>query len=104
MSGSIIEIINKFGVMFCDNALKVLFQSSVLIAVLLVIDLLIRKRVKAVFRYCVWLLVFVKLIIPPTLSLPTGIGYWLSDLFPEKTMQSESALYRHRKRTVVGKF
>jgi beta-lactamase regulating signal transducer with metallopeptidase domain len=91
MSGSIIEIINRFGVMFCDNALKVLFQSSILIAVLLVVDLLIRKRVKAVFRYCIWLLVFVKLIIPPTFSLPTGIGYWLGDIFPEKAIQTESA-------------
>jgi beta-lactamase regulating signal transducer with metallopeptidase domain len=54
-------------------------QSSVLIILLLIIDFMLRKKVRAVFRYCVWMLVFIKLILPPTISLPTGIGYWCGD-------------------------
>ena len=89
MSGSMIGIINKFGVFFCDHALRMLIQSSVLIAALFVIDFLLRKLIKAVLRYCIWLLVFVKLVTPTTLSLPTGIGYWLSDLLPAKSAPKE---------------
>jgi len=48
---------------------------------------MLRKKVRAVFRYCVWMLVFIKLILPPTLSLPTGIGYWCgSSLSPKKIL------------------
>ncbi len=71
--------LNGAGRVFCDYAAGVLIQLAVLVVVLLIADLLLRKRVRAVVRYCVWLLVLVKLILPPTLALPTGIGYWLGD-------------------------
>lgn len=90
MSGSIIVILNKFGALFCEHALAMLIQSSILILVLLFIDLLLRKRIRAVFRYCIWLLVFVKLVIPPTLSLPTGIGYWRGDYLPTDSIAVET--------------
>ncbi|MBN2589056.1 MAG: hypothetical protein JXA96_04285 [Sedimentisphaerales bacterium] len=89
MSGLIIEFINKFGVFFCNHGLRMLIQSSILIIALLAIDLLIRKHVKAVLRYSIWLLVFIKLITPTTLSLPTSLGYWLGDLFPEKAAKKQ---------------
>ena len=90
MSGSIIAILNKLGALFCNHALAMLIQSSILILVLLFIDLLLRKRIRAVFRYCIWLLVFVKLIIPPTLSLPTGIGYWCGDYWAADSIAVET--------------
>jgi len=74
--------LNNLGRVFCDYAAGVFVQSALLVIFLLVIDLLLRKRVRAVFRYCVWLLVLVKLILPPMLSLPTGIGYWVGDHIP----------------------
>ena len=89
MSSSIIAILNKMGACFCGHALAMLIQSSILILVLLVIDSLLRKRIRAVFRYCIWLLVFVKLILPPTLSLPTGIGYWCGDYWPANPTSME---------------
>ncbi len=70
-----VTALNSIGRGFCDYTAGVFVQSSVLIVLLLIVDFLLRKRVRAVFRYCVWMLVFVKLILPPTLSLPTGIGY-----------------------------
>ena len=89
MSSSIIAIFNKIGVCFCGHALAMLIQSSILILVLFVIDSLLRKRIRAVFRYCIWLLVFVKLILPPTLSLPTGIGYWCGDYWAANPTSTE---------------
>ncbi len=74
--------LNGVGRVFCDYAAGVFVQSAILVVVLLIADLFMRKRVRAVFRYCVWLLVLVKLILPPTLALPTGIGYWLGDRLP----------------------
>lgn len=71
-----INLLNSVGQAFCVHAWSAFVQSSVLIVVLLVLDLLLRKRVRAVVRYSVWMLVFVKLLLPPTLSLPTGIGYY----------------------------
>ncbi|MCP4261438.1 MAG: M48 family metalloprotease [Planctomycetes bacterium] len=90
MSNSIIAMFNKFGAIFCEHALAMLIQSSILILVLLIIDLFLRKRIRAVFRYCIWLLVFVKLVIPPTFSLPTGIGYWQDDYWPTDSIAVET--------------
>ena len=80
---NLINILNSTGDGFCKFALAMLIQSGILIVLLYLIDLLIRKHVRAVFRYCIWMLIFVKLILPPTLCLPTGIGYWCGlDIWP----------------------
>ncbi len=74
--------LNHLGSTFCRYAVGAFLQSALLVIVLFGIDLLLRKRVRAVVRYCLWLLVLVKLILPPTLSLPTGIGYWALNRVP----------------------
>ncbi len=74
-----ITTLNNVGRGFCSYSAGIFIQSSLLIILLLLIDLLIRKRVRASLRYWIWMLVFVKLILPPTLCLPTGIGYWCGD-------------------------
>ena len=76
-----IKLFNDAGRAFCDFSLSMFVQASVLILVLLIIDFLIRKRVRATFRYWIWMLVFIKLILPPALSLPTGIGNWFGEYF-----------------------
>lgn len=81
--------LNNIGQGFWDYAVSIFVQSSVLIVLLLIIDFVLRKRVRAVFRYCVWMLVFVKLILPTSFALPTGIGYWLADYWPTETSVSE---------------
>ena len=81
--------LNNIGQGFWDYAVSIFVQSSVLIVLLLIIDFLLRKRVRAVFRYCVWMLVFVKLLLPTSFALPTGIGYWLADYLPSATSISE---------------
>ena len=75
-------VLNSLGDRFCDYAGSMFIQSGVLIVLLLFVDFLIRKRVRATLRYGIWMLVFIKLILPPSLSLPTGLGYWRGDIFP----------------------
>lgn len=81
--------LNSIGKAFCSYAAGAFLQSALLVILLFGIDLVLRKRVRAVFRYCVWLLVLVKLVLPPTLALPTGIGYWLGDRLPAASPVSE---------------
>ena len=77
---AIIERLNIGGASFVEFAAAMLIQSSLLIAAMLVVDLLIRrtKKVRAVVRYWLWMIVLVKLLLPVTLSAPTGIGYWVA--------------------------
>jgi len=74
--------LNRVGDIFYSHAAATFIQATLLVVVLFCIDLLLRKRVRSVFRYCLWLLVLVKLVLPPTISLPTGIGYWAGDMLP----------------------
>ena len=74
--------LNNIGQGFWDYAAGVFIQASVLIVFLLILDFVLRKRVRAVFRYGLWMLLFVKLVLPASFTLPTGIGYWLGDYFP----------------------
>jgi beta-lactamase regulating signal transducer with metallopeptidase domain/Tol biopolymer transport system component len=76
---SFLVSLNSVGRYFWDYAANMFLQSSVLIVLLLIIDLILRRRTRAALRYCLWMLIFIKLLLPPTLSLPTGIGYWYGD-------------------------
>jgi len=68
--------LNSIGRGFCNSAAAMFLQVGVLVAVLFAIDILLRRRLRATVRYWIWMLVFVKLLLPPSLSVPTGIGYW----------------------------
>ncbi len=88
---TIISYLNSAGKLFIDFALPMLIQSGILIVILLGLDFILRKKVRAIFRYCIWMLVLVKLILPTTLSAPTGIGYWFGiNLSPIISAQSPS--------------
>ena len=51
---------------------SMLWQVGVLIIIIYVIDLLTRKWVWPQVRYALWLLILVKLILPPTLNSPAS--------------------------------
>jgi beta-lactamase regulating signal transducer with metallopeptidase domain/tetratricopeptide (TPR) repeat protein len=76
---AILEQINSAGFVFVSFALPMLVQSSILIVVLLLADLLLRKKVRAVVRYWLWMLVLIKLVLPTNLSSPVSLGYWFGD-------------------------
>ncbi|MGD1086038.1 MAG: M56 family metallopeptidase, partial [Verrucomicrobiota bacterium] len=84
-----IEFLNSWGARFAGFAPPMLTQSAVLIALLLALDLALRKRVRATIRYAVWMLALVKLALPPSLASPTGAAYWL----PAQTAARPAAPY-----------
>jgi beta-lactamase regulating signal transducer with metallopeptidase domain len=86
---AVVETINAAGGAFVEFALPMLVQSNVLIVILLLIDAVLRHRGRAVFRYWIWMLVLVKLILPVSLWSPVSIGRWLGDPLAAPT----SALY-----------
>ena len=74
---SSIELLNAWGARFVEVALPMLWQSSVLIAVVFAVDFLLRRKIRPAVRYTLWFVIFIKLLIPPTLALPTGAAWWL---------------------------
>ena len=61
------------------------WQVGVLITLIAAVDLLIRKRVWPQLRYALWLLVLVKLVLPPTFSLSTSLTSPLQALVEQAT-------------------
>jgi beta-lactamase regulating signal transducer with metallopeptidase domain len=78
----VIEQINSVGKRFVEFAWPMLWQASVLIAILLGADWLLRRKVRAVFRYWLWMLVLAKLFLPTTLSSPMSIGLLTGNALP----------------------
>ncbi len=74
---TVISLLNQGGEIFGSYALDWMMQSCILLTILLCLEWLLRKHTQAIFRYGLWLLILVKFILPPTLSLPSGIGYWV---------------------------
>ncbi len=88
---AILEQINSMGKGFVEFAFPMLVQSSVLIVILLLVDLAVRNRVRAVFRYCIWMLVLAKLVLPSSLSSPLSFGYLFGDSLENVTVSSMTA-------------
>jgi beta-lactamase regulating signal transducer with metallopeptidase domain len=68
-----IDIANQIALAWWGWMGPMLWQASLLILVVSLIDLGIRGWAWPQVRYALWLLVLVKLLIPPTWSLPSGI-------------------------------
>ena len=54
------------------------WQLALLIVVLTGLTLLLRKK-SAVFLHALWLLVLIRLVLPPAFAFPTGWAWWLRD-------------------------
>jgi beta-lactamase regulating signal transducer with metallopeptidase domain/tetratricopeptide (TPR) repeat protein len=76
---AMLEQIDSAGKVFVEFAWPMLVQSGVLIVILLLADFVLRKKVRAVFRYWLWMLVLVKLVLPTSLSSPVSLGYLFGD-------------------------
>jgi len=76
---AILEQINTIGKSFVEFALPMLAQFSILFLILLLIDFLLRRKVRSVFRYWIWMLVLAKLVLPTSLSSPLSLGYLFGD-------------------------
>lgn len=78
----LVTVVNHLGLEFWGHAAAMFVQSGILILLLFIIDFVLRRRVKAVFRYGLWMLVFAKLVLPTSFAFPTGVGYWLGEWWP----------------------
>lgn len=74
---TVIEVLNAWGEQLIRLAWPLLWQSSLLIGIYFGVEWLARRRVRAAVRYALWLVVLLKLVLPPSLALPTGLGWWL---------------------------
>jgi len=72
-----IHTLNYWGGPALALAWTMLWQSSLLIAFLFGLDFVFRRKLRASVRYALWLVVLLKLALPPSLALPTSVGWWL---------------------------
>ena len=86
---SFIETLNQWGGNFLSFAWPMLWQSSLLIMGLLAFEFLFRRKLRASIRYALWLVVLVKLCVPPTLALPTSLAWWLQKTPPPIAAKAE---------------
>ncbi len=82
-----IEQINKISEIWWSWMWPMFWQVGVLIVLLGVVDLVIRKRLWPQLRYALWLLVLVKLVLPPTFSLSTSLTSQLQPLAEQVLMR-----------------
>lgn len=82
-----IEQINKIAEIWWSWMWPMFWQVGVLIVLLGVVDLVICRRVWPQLRYALWLLVLVKLVLPPTFSLSTSLTSRLQPLAKQVLMR-----------------
>lgn len=87
-----VESLNRLGGQFVNFAGPMLWQSSLLIALVFAMDLALAGRIRAAVRHALWLVVLVKLLLPPTLALPTGAAWWF---FPARSAVKAPAYYNY---------
>lgn len=73
----LIDTMVRWSAAAAPQAWAMLWQSSLLIALVLLVDLALRRKVRPAVLHGLWLLVLVKLLLPPNLSFPTGAAWWL---------------------------
>jgi beta-lactamase regulating signal transducer with metallopeptidase domain len=56
---------------------QMLWQSSLLIALMLVLDRGFGRKLRPGLRYLLWLVVLLKLVLPPSFALPSGLAWWV---------------------------
>jgi len=89
---SSIESLNLWAERALAFGWPMLWQSSLLIAVLLVLDIGLRRKVRAAVRYALWLLVPLKLLLPPSLAFPSGLGWWVRPSSPAITIHRTASV------------
>ena len=80
---TLIETLNHWGENFLGFAWPMLWQSSLLIVIVFALDMLLARKIRASIRHALWLVVLVKLLLPPALALPTGATWWLWPAKPQ---------------------
>src|SRR5580698_8083323 len=74
---AVIDGINRAGAMHWDFASAMFVQVASLVAILALVEVCLRRRVRAVVRYWLWALVILKLMLPVSLRTPASLAYWV---------------------------
>ncbi len=72
-----LTLLNEAGRIVLPYALSGLIQAAALAVLIGLIDVTLGRRLRASLRHALWSLVVVKLLLPPTLELPTSAAYWV---------------------------
>ena len=83
-------ILNDIGSIAASAAALMSIQFAVLIAGLVVADCFLRRRLRATLRCGLWMLLILKLLVPPGLTLPTSIAYWVGPRLLNPSIQLDS--------------
>ena len=75
--GAVIDGINRVGAVHGDFASAMFVQVAALAAILALVEVCLRRRVRAVVRYWLWALVILKLMLPVSLRTPASLAYWV---------------------------
>src|SRR5882724_509410 len=73
----VIEKLNLWSDHLSPLVWPLFWQSSILIFGMFFLDVLLRRKLRPSVRHALWVVVLVKLLMPPSFALPTGIGWWL---------------------------
>src|ERR1041385_4720475 len=73
---SVIERLNLWGDYSVRVAWPLFWQSTILIGGMFFLDYFLRRKLRPSVRQALWLVVLIKLILPPNFAFPTGIGWW----------------------------
>ncbi len=75
-----LQLLQDAGHATLSQVLSSLVQAAALALLIGVVDLTLGRRLRASLRQALWLLVVLKLILPPSLELPTSAAYWIGRL------------------------
>ncbi len=73
-----ISFLNEASRQLQPQVFAAVVQGSLFAALIGVVDLALGKRLRAGMRHALWMLVILKFLLPPTLTLPTSAAYWIS--------------------------
>lgn len=73
---SLFDCFESLSLGWCDWMLQISWQVALLVFILTVVTRLLRQR-SAVLLHALWLLVLLRLVLPPDFSIPTGWGWWV---------------------------
>lgn len=92
MSHLLLTALNAWGHAALLSALQISLQVLLLTIALLLVDAWARHRVRAALRYGLWMLIVLRLLLPPGLLSPTSVAYWLGPrLTPPRVEPAPSA-------------
>lgn len=84
-----IEFLNRWAEHFPAFAWAMLWQSSLLIGVLFIVEMTFQRKLRPSVRYALWMVLLLKLVLPPGLASPTNPRWWVHE--PAQPMLKISA-------------